>query len=249
MANNNLKHGITLAIPAAHEADNLKILLPVIIEKLKSLNLDYDILIVDRDKAKCLKDPDATPQVAEDFGAKYFNQEFPGLGGAIKTAVIHAEREKFLILDGDGSHNPEYIPEIYKKYIEDNCDVVIGSRYTKGGHTHDKLISIILSRILNFVFRIITGIKAHDISTNYRLYDTEQLKNIEITCPNYDVQQELLLRLKLNNKNLKIEEVPITFEKRIYGESKRQFLKFVIDYAKSMFTMSAIRVKHAFKNK
>ena len=49
-----------------------------------------------------------------------------------------------------------------------------------------------MSHILNFVFRIITGIKAKDISTDFRMYDTKQLKAVKLTCQNYDILQEVL---------------------------------------------------------
>ena len=242
MQDNN--NGVTVALLAAHEADNLRVLLPLIIEQLKTLNVPYDIEVIDT-----AVPTDDTAAVCSDFKAEYFNQEFPGFGGAFKTAVKHASRENFLILDSDGSHNPKYIPDIYRKFKEDGCDVVIGSRYTKGGRTNDKASSIIMSRILNFIFRKAMGIKAHDISTNYRIYDTKQLKQIDLCCRNYDVEQEVLVKLKLNNKNLKIEEVPITFEQRLYGESKRQLLKFILGYIKTLFMLLNLRLKHALKIK
>ena len=55
-------------------------------------------------------------------------------------------------------------------------DVVICSRYAKGGKNHDAFVSVLMSKTLNFVFRIALGLKAKDISTNYRLYRTAQLK-------------------------------------------------------------------------
>lgn len=240
----NNDSGVTVTLLAAHEADNLRVLLPSIIEQMQKLNVPYDIHVIDT-----AQPTDDTSDVCREFKAEYFNQEFPGFGGAFKTAVKYAKRENFLILDSDGSHNPKYITDIYKKFKDDNCDVVIGSRYVKGGRTQDKLTSIIMSKILNFVFRIAAGIKAHDISTNYRIYDTKQLKQVELNCRNYDVEQEVLVKLKLNNKNLKIDEVPITFEQRLYGESKRQLLKFILGYAKTLFMILGVRLKHALKFK
>ena len=170
------------------------------------------------------------------------NQRYPGFGGAFRTAIEEAQFDKFLILDGDGSHAPMYIPQMYKMFMDCNLDVVIGSRYVKGGVTQDATSSIIMSKILNTVFRVALGIKAHDISTDYRIYRTELLRDVELENQNYDVLQEVLLKIKKNNRNqLKIGEVPITFHKRIYGESKRQLIPFIISYLKSLFTLTCMR--------
>lgn len=233
---------ITMALLAYKEEENLKVLLPKIIENLKKTGAKYNIIVVDTEKPL-----DNTKKVCKKYDVKYINQEYPKFGGALKTAIKYADNDLFFIMDSDGSHDPKYIPDIYKKYIDENYDVVIGSRYIKGGKTHDSKLSIIMSKILNTCFRIILGIKAHDISTDYRLYDTKQLKEIELKNENYDILQEVLLKLKINNGNkLKIGEVPITFEKRLFGESKRRLIPFIISYIKSLFKLFFLRIKNIF---
>lgn len=228
--------GISVVLLAYKEAENLTVLLPKIKEMLDSLPEKYEILVIDTEKPL-----DNTSEVCERFGARYINQEFPGFGGAFKTGIKYAEMDKFLILDSDGSHDPKYIPSIYKKFTEEKCDLVIGSRYTEGGETNDAKSSIIMSRILNAFFRVCLGIKAKDISTDYRLYHTDQLKKVELENVNYDVLQEVLLRMKQNKPDLKIGEVPISFQKRIYGESKRRLIPFIIGYMKSLVRFTFIR--------
>ena len=124
--------GISVVLLAYKEAENLAFLLPKIKKMFDSLPETYEILVIDT------KEPlDNTPEVCREFGARYINQEFPGFGGAFKTGIRYAEMDKFLILDSDGSHDPKYIPSMYKKFTEENCDLVIGSRYTEGGKTDD----------------------------------------------------------------------------------------------------------------
>lgn len=228
--------GISVVLLAYKEAENLTFLLPKIKEMLDSLPEPYELLVIDTEKPL-----DNTSEVCEQFGARYINQEFPGFGGAFKTGIKYAEMDKFLILDSDGSHDPKYIPSMYRKFTEENCDLVIGSRYTEGGETNDAKSSIIMSHILNTFFRLCLGIKAKDISTDYRLYHTAQLKNVSLDKVNYDVLQEVLLRLKQNKPDLKIGEVPISFQKRIYGESKRRLIPFIIGYMKSLVSFTFIR--------
>lgn len=228
---------ISTVMLAYKEAENLKVLIPKIQQQLEKTGEDYEIIIVD--SAKPL---DNTDEVCRDFGAKYVNQRYPNFGGAFRTGIEEAKYDKFLILDADGSHDPKYIYDIYKKFIT-GCDVVIGSRYVKGGKTNDSKISTVMSLILNSTFRICLGLKARDISTDYRMYDTKQLKRVELSCENFDILQEVLLKMKLNNPKLVIDEVPISFEKRAFGESKRRLIPFIIGYIKTLFRLIALKNK------
>ena len=231
-----MKKGISVSILAYKEEDNLKKLLPEIIDVLDILNEEYEINIIDTEKPL-----DNTKEVCKKYGCNYINQYYPAFGGAFRVAIESANYDKFLILDGDGSHPPKYIKDMYNRFISEDCDIVIGSRYVKGGKTDDAKSSIIMSKILNTVFRISLGIKAHDISTDYRIYKTEQLEAVTLQNENYDILQEVLLKMKLNNKNLKIAEVPIYFQKRLYGESKRRLIPFIISYFKSLIRLSSLR--------
>lgn len=230
--------GISVVLLAYKEEENLRVLLPQIIENVKKTGEEYEILVIDTEKPL-----DNTKDVCEQFGAKYINQEYPAFAGAFKTGIKYASMDKFLILDSDGSHDPSRIPAIYEKFVNEDCDVCIGSRYTEGGVTNDVGSSIVMSKILNTTFRILLGIKAKDISTDYRMYRTEQLKKVELTCRNYDVLQEVLLKLRMNKKDLKIGEVPINFQKRMFGESKRRLLPFIMSYIKTMFKLGYLRFK------
>lgn len=217
--------GITVALLSYKEAENLRILLPQIIRNVSQCGESYEVLVIDVNLSL-----DNMKNVCKEFGVNYFLQEEPSFGGAFRTAIKYAKKDKFLILDSDGSHDPKYIPDIYHKFVEENNDIVIGSRYVKGGSNKDQLSSQIMSKVLNTVFRICLGIKANDISTDYRMYKTAYLKQVKLTCNNYDVLQEVLLKMKLKKANLRISEVPINLKKRIMGESKRKLVEFVISY-------------------
>lgn len=226
---------ISVVLLAYQEEENLTVLLPKIIEVLQDMQTEYEILIVDSPKST-----DDTKHLAEKYHAGYMIQDYPGYGGAFRTGVEHVKMSHTLFLDSDGSHNPETIPAICAKYRE-GYDMVIGSRYVKGGVSNDAKTSYIMSKILNTTMRIIIGVKAKDISTSYRLYDSRQLKQVELIRENYDVLQEVILKQKINKRKqgqkFRIGEVPIVFNKRMYGTSKRQLLKFIRSYIVSVFML------------
>lgn len=227
---------ISVVLLAYNEEENLKLLLPKIKAQLASIGEQFEILVIDT-----ATPTDNTAAVCKEHGAIYIPQEEPHFGGAFRTGIKHAKMDKFLIMDSDGSHNPKYIGALYHKFMK-GADVVIGSRYVEGGENNDAPASILMSKLLNTTFRIALGISARDLSTDFRIYHTKQLKAVKLSCNNYDVLQEVLLRLKLRKPALKIKESPISFDKRMYGESKRRLLPFIHSYAKTLLHLVGVRL-------
>ena len=230
--------GISAILLAYQEEENLKVLIPRIKEQLIKIGEPFEIIVIDSEKPL-----DNTEAVCLKEGCRYVNQEEPHFGGAFRTGIKYASMDKFLILDSDGSHDPIYIPQIYEMFKKGEKDIVIGSRYVEGGHTDDAKSSIIMSHILNFVFRTFLGIKAKDISTDYRMYWTSDLKGVTLENQNYDVLQEVLLKIGMNKPGgrLNIGEVPISFHKRMFGALKRRLIPFILDYLKSLIKLISIR--------
>lgn len=231
--------GISVMLLAYKEEENLRVLFPKLKEALEQTGEEYEFIVIDT------KEPlDHTKELCEEWGARYYNQEEPGFGGAYRKGIQVANMDKLLALDSDGSHDPVYILELYKKFIE-GYSVVIGSRYVKGGYTADAKSSQIMSWMLNTAYRLVLGISAKDISTNFRIYHTEHLKAITLNCENYDVLEEILLKIKLlvGKKEFSIAETPISFHKRLYGESKRRLIPFIVSYIKTLFRLFGMRIR------
>lgn len=244
----NIKNMSTsIVLLAYNEAENLEILLPQINSVVKKMGIEYEILIIDS-----AKPTDNTEEIAAAHGAKYIPQEEPSYGGAFRTGIKYVTKSQMLVLDADGSHDPKEIPALHEKYAE-GYDMVIGSRYVKGGVSNDSKSSFVMSKILNTTMRIVIGVKAKDISTSYRLYDAAQIKNITLVRNNYDVLQEVILKMKLNKRKLhqkfKIGETPIVFNKRIYGESKRQLWKFIKGYVVTVFMLLGMNLRSIILDK
>ncbi|MCI9612942.1 MAG: glycosyltransferase [Eubacterium sp.] len=242
------KKSVSIVLLAYNEEKNLKIILPRVNKIVSDMGIEYEILIIDSEKST-----DHTKKVAEANNARYMIQEEPYYGGAFRTGIKYASKERLLVLDADGSHNPKDIPAIYKKF-EKGYDLVIGSRYTKGGKSNDRKLSFLMSKLLNMTMRIAIGVKAKDISTSFRLYDMKQIKEVTLVRNNYDVLQEVILKMKINKRKKRqtflIGEIPIIFQKRVYGDSKRKLWKFIKGYVYTAVMLFYMNVKSIFeKNK
>lgn len=217
---------LSIVLPAYKESDNLKKILPEIHNQVKKLNLDYEILVVDT-----IEKMDDTYEVCENNCAKYIKRENGNLyGDAIRTGIKKATGEYLVFMDADGSHEPKSICDLYNKLVLGNYDVVIGSRYIKGGQTDNNIILKAMSWMLNVTYRFIFNLKVKDCSDSFRIYRADKIKSINLECDNFDIVEEILIKLYKKYPDLKITEIPIYFKKRDEGVSKRDLVKFIFSY-------------------
>lgn len=232
---------ISIVLPAYKEAENLRKILPKIHEVLGENNIIYEILVVDTMNAM-----DDTEDVCKAYNATYVTRENGNLyGDAMRTGFQKAKGEYIVVMDADGSHNPQDIVRFYEEMQKGKYSLVIGSRYCKGGYTDNNFILRFMSRVLNIAYRVLFGLKVKDVSDSYRMYDAKALKNLELECDNFDIVEEILIKLSLAVDNFAVKEVPIVFSKRDAGESKRDLGKFIKSYLKTMRRL--MRIKRSCK--
>ncbi|MEE2974967.1 MAG: glycosyltransferase [Thermodesulfobacteriota bacterium] len=222
---------INIVIPCLKEAENLKFLIPQLIDNLNKSIDDFEIIIVDS-----VAPLDKTPEVCANFSkVKYINTEsIDNYGNAVRTGIKNSTKEYVLFMDADGSHNPEIICEMIQK-IEDR-NICIASRYCDGGSTRDKVTSIFLSKLLNFVYSFVLGVKCSDWSGSFKLYKACFLKELTLNSNNFDIIPEILFKISRIDPKRTIDQVPYTFDTRIHGQTKRK-LKTYIDFLTTLFKL------------
>lgn len=226
---------LSIVLPAYQEAENLKILLPKLCRVLQNANLSWEALVVDTQQPI-----DDTPAVCSENAVRYVPRSSGNdYGDAVRSGIAQAKGKYVVFMDADGSHDAKDILALYDAIIN-GADVAIGSRYIKGGSTHNGPVLRMMSFMVNLAYRVVFKIKAKDVSNSYRMYDAQKLKAIMMTCANFDIVEEILIRLKLQYQDLRIVEVPIHFNKRAHGESKRDLLRFVKTYLSTMWRLYKI---------
>ena len=234
--------GISVVIPSYQEAENLRNLLPVLKENLSATGVPFEILCVDTMGAM-----DDTEEVCRDYGATYVRRTGGNnYGNAVRTGIASARYGYTVVMDGDGSHDPKYIKDFYGE-IQHGYDLVIGSRYTKGGDTQNPFVLRAMSYMLNLTYRLFFGIKVKDISDSYRIYRTEQIQALSLSCSNFDIVEEILIKLAMTKKDYAIREVPILFEERKAGVSKRNLGKFILSYISTIWNLKRLQKRSSDK--
>ena len=228
---------LSIVLPAYEEAENLDLLLPRLHEIAKQLTARYEILVIDTEQPR-----DATPEVCLKHGATYIPRQGGSLyGHAIRTGMARTMGAHVLFMDADGSHNPSFIPDVWK--YRNDFDLVIASRYVPGGKTENSPILIWMSHVVNIAFRFTLGLNCFDVSNSFRLYKGDDLRRLTLECDHFDIVEEILVKLVFSRSGYRLKEVPITFEKRKAGKTKRQLLTFALGYIATLWRLLRLKQK------
>ncbi len=222
---------LTLVIPTLNEAGNIGELIARARSVLDHLGVRYQILVSDGGSR------DNTLQEATAAGAEAFLHDEDGYGAALRGGFARAGGEFIITMDSDLSHEPEFIESLWR--ARDRADIIIASRYVKGGHADMSLWRAFLSRILNIVFTRILRIPVRDISSGFRLYRRAAIQAIPILANDFDVLEEILIRLHVEGH--KVEEVPFHYRPRKEGKSNAKLFRFAIAYLKTLCAMARLR--------
>jgi dolichol-phosphate mannosyltransferase len=211
---------IIAMLPTYNEASNIK----QVIEDILNCGSNIAVLVVDD------MSPDGTYKIVQDLAKNNANihlllrkenkgRGYAGIEGFKKALEMGA---KYIVeMDADGSHNPLYIP-FFKKEIND-CDVVIGSRYIKGGKDeHRDIIRRTLSAASRTYLSFIIGTSVKDPTSGFRMFKRTALESFvdKLKASDPFIVTEVLYHLQKNKYSIK--EYPIEFLQRISGKSKLQ---------------------------
>ena len=219
-------NNLTIIIPAYKELDNLKILIPKIYKNLSQYFKDYNnnIIIVDGIVPDSL-----TRRLCNEFGSTYINRAPDDtFGDAIRSGIDcvkqnFSETDWLIIMDADGSHNSDSFKDFRFQIDTNEPDIVIASRYVIGGKTKNNAVLISLSKLVNIIYRIMFKLPVKDVSNNYRLYKFDFIKDIELVEKNFDIVEEILIKIIKKKQNIKIIEIPSTFEKENMERQKETY--------------------------
>ncbi len=207
-------------VPTYNECDNI----PILLEELLALPVNLSVINVDDGS------PDGTGEISDQWAARYPERVQVihragklGLGTAYIAgfkSALSQDYDRIMTMDADFSHHPRYIPAILD--LSRERDLVIGSRYVKGGGTLNCAWKRkALSRGANGFAKTMLGLKSLDCTAGFRCYRREVLEAIDldrIFSNGYSFLIELIYYVQ--RRGFTVGEVPIIFEDRRRGTSK-----------------------------
>ena len=207
-----------VVIPTYNEKDNVE----PIVQAVHSY-LDCDVLIVDDGS------PDGTGEIADRMASADSRIHVlhrlgkQGLGTAYIAGfgfAMERDYERVCEMDADFSHAPWDLPRLV--YASEKAELVIGSRYVKGGCTVGwGFRRRMLSRSANLYARMILGSGIRDNTAGFRCFHVDALRQLDLDAVHaqgYAFQIEMAFRMK--RRGFQVLEVPIHFVDRRVGQSK-----------------------------
>lgn len=205
-------------IPAYNEAARIA----EVVANVRRVVPAYDIAVVN-DGSR-----DDTAAAARAAGASVVSHPFNmGYGVAIQTGYkyAHANGYDFLVqIDGDGQHDPAYIPKLLEPVMGGKADFAIGSRFLEAGSYEPALARRIGMAFFRKVVSWITGTRITDSTSGYQAFNREVIRYFSSGAFPCDYPDADML-ITLHRAGFSIREVPVRMYANAEGKSMHSGLK------------------------
>ncbi len=213
--------GTWVVLPTYEEAENLPGIAAAILGTLPGGTL----LVVDDGS------PDGTGEMADRMAAadrRVRVRHRPGKAGLGRAyldgfgVALAGGATSIIQMDADWSHDPTVLPALLAPIVDGRADLVIGSRYVRGGRVLDwGLGRRLISRLGSIFARTVLNLRPHDLTGGFKAWRAETLAAIPfdgVHAGGYVFQIEMTHRA--SRGGARVAEVPITFRDRRVGRSK-----------------------------
>jgi glycosyltransferase involved in cell wall biosynthesis len=204
---------ISVVIPALNEAANLPHVLPLIPDFVD------EVVLVDGHSE------DATVEIARSIrpDIRVILQDRRGKGNALACGFAAAAGDIIVMLDADGSTDPNEIPQFVAALLNGN-DFAKGSRYTGGGSSLDITpLRAVGNRVLATAVNVLFRTRYTDLCYGYNAFWRHCLPYMSVTCDGFEV--ETLIHVRIARAGLSVAEVGSVEHPRLYGESNLNALR------------------------
>jgi dolichol-phosphate mannosyltransferase len=227
---------VSVIIPTFNESQNICNVLKSIKEHLPKINLEA--IVVDDNS------PDGTGKIVEDYVKSMKNiagysisvihrKAKEGLSSAIIDGLKKSKGETVVVMDSDLSHPPQILPKMLDTLKQTQCDIVVASRYVKGGAIHGwPFKRKLMSKIATKIAKKGLGVTANDPMSGFFAFRRKVTEGLKFDAIGYKILLELLVK----TKGAKVEEIPYTFTDRKFGSSKLDS-STIFDYCKSVWKL------------
>ena len=208
-----------VVIGTYNEAGNIPSLLPDIL----NLGPQYEAIVVDDSS------PDGTGRIVSQIAVNKPRIHLVSRPARLGYGTAYVEGFKTALdmgadyivqMDADYSHNPRDIPRLVE--AAEDADIVIGSRYVRGGSTSGwPFRRRLISRAASFVVRVLLGLRIRDCTGGFKCFRRSTLESLDfarIRSKGFASSYEINYFCHRSGKTLR--EVPIKFINRRAGESK-----------------------------
>jgi dolichol-phosphate mannosyltransferase len=226
-----IENSVSIIVPTLNEEQNI---VPLVSEITACAVPFREILFVDDHSTDATRDKIRT--LAGNYPIRLIEQDGAGRGlaGAIMSGARAAHGEILLVMDADLSHPPDRIKDLVAPLFAETADLVVESRYVKGGSTPGWPVwRRVVSQTGAVLAYPITGL--HDSMCGFFAITRSRLLELAPQTSGFKIVFETMVRAR---GTLRVREVPIAFRERVHGKSKMSFdvaLRFFLRWLRAMF--------------
>lgn len=229
---------ISVIIPVFNEEATITACLERVLAAPLPEGCEREIVIVD----DC--STDETARVLKEWAAKddrirlFFHDRNRGKGAAVRFGLKESKGDICLIQDADLEYDPADYPRLLAPILEDEAEVVYGSRYLHGGRRRvHRFWHTLGNRMLTLASNMCTNLHLSDMETCYKVARGDLFRSIPIRSARFGLEPELTA--KFARRRCRMVEVPVSYRSRGYDEGKKIGWK---DGVSALFTILRFRI-------
>lgn len=191
---------------------------------------EADIYVCDNNSS------DRTVEIAREAGARLLFEPRQGKGHVVQTMFRQVDADIYVMVDGDGTYPPANVHELMRPVLDDEADMVIGSRLHAESQSQFHRFNLFGNRLVALLFRVLFSVPLTDILSGYRAFNRKFVKVIPLVSGGFDTEMELTGKAVAQGH--RIAEVPVGLRHRPAGSYSKANL--FIHGPINLFSMSLL---------
>lgn len=233
---------VSVVLPTYNEAQNIPVMVGEIFNVLKTTGIEGEVIVVDDNS------PDKTGQIAQELTLKYpvrvlVRKDNRGLASAVLEGFYMSTAKVCVVMDADGSHPVNQLPEMIRPIIDGKADSTVATRYIdSAGISNWPWHRQLISRFAGYLAIGVTNLS--DPTSGYMGIDRCILEEHDFNPIGWKIVLEIIVKAS----PLRVKEIPIVFKDRQLGESKMSYGE-IINYIKHLISLYIYKLGSVLKGR
>ncbi|MFM6938587.1 MAG: glycosyltransferase family 2 protein [Aquirufa sp.] len=210
---------LSIVLPAYNEEGSIEETLRTLYAKLQEEQIDHEIVVVNDNSKDNTLGLLTTIQETIPTLVVHTNHGPNGFGYAIRYGLERFQGDCVAIMMSDLSDDPADLVAFYRKMVAENLDCVFGSRFIRGGATHDyPKHKYLINRFANTLIRFLLGMSYNDSTNAFKLYKKSTILGLKpFLSAHFNLTIELPLKAIIRGYSYGV--LPNSWRNRKAGES------------------------------